>query len=181
MSSLSILQSWIPLISLLTTIMHCQNTFNAYSSMNQFTCTGATSADVCNIHCVEESQMNLSFNCGKAGTCNFYCSAPQCLQSGLLNASNSNTLLLQSNSPNCLTQANIHLPNNGDAIIQAQSQQALQNTNIQSGINTQNIIINCADDTIHPQSCKQFNGMWCNSQGQMYDIQQIHTLFIKIL
>ena len=133
--------------------------YHAYTSNNQYTCDQATNSDTCYLHCNEQKSNGLDLNCGNAGTCYLYCSQLQALNGGTLNATNTDNLLVISNGQFCLRNADIYLPNDGNAAFSTSAEEGFEDVNIHSGKNTQNIIINCADSSIYPQSCMQIDGM----------------------
>ena len=154
-----IMATTLQLFALSITLVHyvsSQTTYDARSSLNEFACTDATPADTCNLYCDSANNSNLIFDCGNAGTCNFHCTQYKCATSSNLSSSNTNNLYISTIYDHCFTESNIHLPNNGNATIISTNTQALKHSEIHSGINTDNIIIECQSN--YSQSCRQIKG-----------------------
>ena len=120
---------------------------------NIYGCSLANQNDTCNIYC-EIPYLNLqSFSCGNAGTCNLYCNARLCYQSGSLSAINN--LNVYGNAENCVKSATF-TSKNGNASFYAMSNEALKEITIASSENTQKITIDCRGG--YTKSCYDMTG-----------------------
>eukprot|EP01084_Bolivina_argentea_P058317 106494_1 len=99
--------------------------------------------DTCIIHCNKKRLKNLVFNCGNSGQCSFNCEEQKCFEKGILYAHDSTDLNVLSSNKECLKTSTINLPNYGNGFFSMTASKSFKEMTINSGINTNNIIIDC--------------------------------------
>ena len=153
--ALSILLSIISL----TALTSSQTIYTAYTSLNHSGCDTATEIDTCNLIVDSEIEPHYIFDCGHAGECIFSCTIEQGFRKGNVIATNTQNLIAEAVARHCFRNANVYVPDHGNATFNSKAREGLEDVHIYSGTNTQNIIINCANDAIYAQSCREMDSM----------------------
>lgn len=117
-----------------------------------------TSADTCFIHCDDENVNKESYSvyCGSAGLCWFSCTVDKCFDSGLLFASDADSLTAESAAYECMRKSTVYTPTGGTADFYVgppdlsaigTTEGAFKEMTIDDGSYTESITIDCTGDT----------------------------------
>ena len=96
-----------------------------------------------------------TMDCGNSTTCYFYCESTKCFESSILNAQNTQNLIVISKASECMKKSTINLPDYGNASFSMidNGAKSFKEMIVNSGSKTQNIFIDCTYGS--GDECKQ--------------------------